>query len=94
MKEQVFKDTFVSQFLANWTMEQYNHCCATGDHSPLENPPVEDAFYLADLAWKKIIDEGKGVDEIARLKEDVKKLKGNLKCCHEEMERLRSFQVR
>lgn len=53
MNEQEFKRHFVATFLATWCANNYNDCCATGQHDMLSNPPVEDAKFLADEAWEK-----------------------------------------
>ena len=51
MDEKTFKENFISTFLATWTANNFNDYCMRGKQEDLENPPVEDAIYLADKAW-------------------------------------------
>lgn len=51
IKEDKFKENFISTFLATWTANNYNDYCIQGKQEDLEHPPVEDAIYLADKAW-------------------------------------------
>jgi len=50
--EKEFKANFVSTFLATWVANHYDRACAEGRHDTLEKPPVEDAEFLADKAWR------------------------------------------
>ena len=56
MNEKTFKDNFISTFLASWCATHYNDYCMQSKQEQLENPPVEDAIYLADEAWKKYLE--------------------------------------
>ena len=60
------KETFLLQFeasfLASWCATNYADICARGMQEQLEQPPVEDAEYLAHAAWNqrlKILDVSK-----------------------------------
>jgi len=57
MTEQEFKDRFVCNFLSGWVVQNYEFCCTHGKHAQLDHPPVEDAIYLADAAWKEYQDK-------------------------------------
>lgn len=46
-----FKRQFAIQFLASWSATNHAKFCARGMHDALERPPVEDAAYLAQMAW-------------------------------------------
>lgn len=54
MKEDEFIDNFMTTFLASWTANNFDLICARGEWERLENPPVEDAIYLAECAWSKV----------------------------------------
>jgi len=54
MDEDKFKEMFAATFLATWCATQYDHACAMGQAAKLEEPPVEDAIYLADTAWAEL----------------------------------------
>lgn len=54
MSKEEFIRLFVVQFLASWTANNYADFCNRGLQKSLENPPVEDAFFLADAAWNKV----------------------------------------
>ena len=51
--EREFKRQFAVQFLASWAAVHYTEYCARGMQETLETPPVEDAEYLAQKAWKQ-----------------------------------------
>lgn len=53
MTENEFKTAWVAAFIATWTAINYTESCATGQHARLENPPLEDAEYLASVHWQK-----------------------------------------
>jgi hypothetical protein len=53
IKEDKFKENFISTFLATWTANNYDNYCIQGKQEDLEHPPVEDAIFLAESAWKK-----------------------------------------
>lgn len=54
MTEENFKNQFICQFLATWCATHYDEYCSHGLHDRLENPPVEDAEFLAQKAWERI----------------------------------------
>ena len=54
MTKKEFKDQFIVNFLSTWCAINYDDCCMRGQHDRLENPPVEDADWLADKAWIKL----------------------------------------
>lgn len=54
LTKQQFVDQFVCNFLAVWCANNYADMCALGKHEVLENPPVEDAKFLAEAAWEKV----------------------------------------
>lgn len=54
MEKTQFIDNFVTTFLASWTANNYDLMCARGEWEKLGNPPVEDAFHLAEHAWLKV----------------------------------------
>jgi hypothetical protein len=54
MSEQDFKDQFKVIFLATWAATHYTDYCMNSQQEQLSNPPVEDAVFLADEAWKKL----------------------------------------
>ena len=47
-----FLDQFTVQFLASWCAKEYNDACLNGTQKRLDTPPVEDARFLAEQAWK------------------------------------------
>ena len=53
MNEITFRTNFIATFIATWVANHYDEYCSQGKHRLLENPPIEDAEYLAD----KIIDK-------------------------------------
>lgn len=54
ISEQAFKTQFIASFLAAWVAKHYDMACARGEHDKLGRPPVEDAQFLADEAWKEL----------------------------------------
>ncbi len=54
MKKEEFMKMFVVQFLASWAAKNYDEYCSLGIQEQLEKPPVEDAVFLAEKAWKKL----------------------------------------
>jgi hypothetical protein len=53
MTKAEYIETFVVNFISVWTAESYSDYCSRGLHKELENPPFEDAFYLAEKTWEK-----------------------------------------
>lgn len=53
MNKKEFKQNFITTFLATWVANNYDDYCSRDKHELLENPPIEDAEYLAD----KILDK-------------------------------------
>lgn len=49
-----FIRNYVITFLASYAAREYDDCCMRGQHQRLENPPCEDAFYLAEKAWERM----------------------------------------
>lgn len=47
-----FKRQFVVQFLACYCASNFRDMCSSGRQSTLEKPPVEDAEFLAEAAWR------------------------------------------
>lgn len=47
-----FKRQFVVQFLACYCASNFRDMCSSGRQSVLEKPPVEDAEFLAETAWR------------------------------------------
>jgi len=54
MKKEEFIRAFVTQFLASWAATNFTDYCARGRQESLEDPPVEDAFFLAEKHWEKV----------------------------------------
>jgi hypothetical protein len=52
--EEEFKEQFKVTFLATWAATNYNEYCMNSMQEALSNPPIEDAIFLADEAWKKL----------------------------------------
>lgn len=59
------KNTFIEQwvvtFLANWTLKEYDDACARGQQNRLKDPPIEDAFHLAEIQYNKVYDYAKEI---------------------------------
>jgi len=49
-----FIQQFVASFLATWCANNYDDCCARGEHDRLNHPPVEDAVGMAETAWDEM----------------------------------------
>ena len=60
LDEQRFKEQFVATFLATYVAQNYTDNCMRGNHKASENPPVEDAAYLANKAWEKYLKDCQG----------------------------------
>lgn len=54
MNKRQFKTIFVANFLSTWCANNYDEFCSTGKHKQLNHPPVEDAEFLAEQAWKEL----------------------------------------
>lgn len=52
LTQQQFIDQFIVHFLATWCANEYDDACMNGEHERLNKPPVEDAKFLAEKAWK------------------------------------------
>tara|TARA_B100000700_G_scaffold138442_1_gene154485 strand:- start:1195 stop:1491 length:297 start_codon:yes stop_codon:yes gene_type:complete len=48
-----FKNNFITKFLATWTAKNHEKYCMEGRQEELKKPPVEEAVFLADEAWKE-----------------------------------------
>lgn len=57
INKKAFIDQWVVVFLASWTAREYNEACAMGQYDKLSNPPIEDAFHLAEIQYKKVLEE-------------------------------------
>lgn len=53
MSKKAFKENFISTFLASWCASHWDDYCSRGLRKELENPPIEDAIFLANKAWTK-----------------------------------------
>ena len=56
LSEIEFKRQYVSTFLATHAANQYVDVCMKGQHDTFNHQPIEDAFDLADRAWKSYVD--------------------------------------
>jgi hypothetical protein len=52
MSREQFIEQYVITFLATWTANNYSEACMSGNHQRLREPPVEDAYFLAEKAWE------------------------------------------
>lgn len=52
-EEKEFKDRFVVNFLAAYAASRYVDDCAMGTHMKADSFPIEDAQFLAGLAWEQ-----------------------------------------
>ena len=48
--EHAFKLQFISNFLSTWCANEYKDACMRGEQERLEEPPVDNAQFLADTA--------------------------------------------
>lgn len=55
--EEKFKKDFVTQFMATWVANNYNSYCSNR-WSELGKPPIGDAEFLADSAWRNMVSIG------------------------------------
>ena len=53
MTKSEYIETFVVNFISVWTAINYNDYCSRSLHKELENPPFEDAVFLATKTWEK-----------------------------------------
>lgn len=49
-----FINTFVINFLSSWCATHFEDYCSRGLQGRLEDPPVDDAMYLAERAWERL----------------------------------------
>ena len=55
MNKKEFKAIFVANFLSTWLVDNMEDYISRGLDSKLEdNMPIEDALYLADIAYNKL----------------------------------------
>jgi hypothetical protein len=47
-------EDYVRTFLATYSATRYDDACFTGIHVVFDNQPVEDAYFIAGRAWKKL----------------------------------------
>lgn len=54
----LLRDAFITHYVAAWlasySVSIYDDCCARGDHSRQDRPPVEDAMLCAEAAWTQL----------------------------------------
>lgn len=53
MTREEYIENYVVNFLAVWTANNFSDYCMRGWHKQLENPPFEDAVFLAVQTWDK-----------------------------------------
>lgn len=53
-EELAFRRNFATQFLASWCAVNFADFCARDLQERLQNPPVEDAEFLAGTAWEHL----------------------------------------
>ena len=53
MEKEEFIIKWVLTFLATWTANHYDEACLEGKHEMLNDPPIEDAEFLAEKQWLK-----------------------------------------
>jgi hypothetical protein len=53
MTKSEYIETFVVNFISVWTARHFDDYCSRGLHKELENPPFEDAVFLATRTWEK-----------------------------------------
>ncbi len=57
MNEIEFKAQYITQFLASYMASRYDEDCQSGHKGkPYHHQPVEDAAFLANCAWKSIVE--------------------------------------
>ena len=57
MNEQDAKHAIATTFIGAWLANNYSDACSMGQHDRLNEPPIEDAEFLAEQAilhWKKV----------------------------------------
>ena len=52
MNKEEFIEHFAVTFMATWVANEHSNACMTGNHDMLKEPPVEDAYFLAEKAWE------------------------------------------
>ena len=55
LHERTFKENFITTFVATWCANEYSDACMRAEHNKLSNPPIEDAEFLANEVWEKIV---------------------------------------
>lgn len=63
MNKKEFVEQFVINWLSFWSAYHYNDYCDRSLYKKLENPPIEDAFYLAEEIWKNMHEISVEVDK-------------------------------
>jgi hypothetical protein len=56
LNQDAFIAQYVTTFLATWAVKEYDSACARGEQKRLNKPPVEDAVYLARMAWMHLLE--------------------------------------
>ena len=54
MTKKKFIDSFVANFLSSWCANRYDDSCIIDSHTTLYNPPIEDAYDIAENVWKNL----------------------------------------
>ena len=54
MTKKKFIDSFVANFLSSWCATHYENMCMRGEQYELYDPPIEDAYDIAENVWKNL----------------------------------------
>ena len=54
MTKKKFIDDFVTQFLSSWCADRYDKSCMQQEFYELYDPPIEDAYDIAENVWKNL----------------------------------------
>jgi hypothetical protein len=58
LDENKFKSQYVATFLATYMANRYERDCQNGhEGKSYDHQPVEDAKFLADCAWRQVLDK-------------------------------------
>lgn len=52
MDKETFIEHFAVTFMATWVANEYAAACFNGEHERLENPQIEDAYFIAEKVWE------------------------------------------
>lgn len=57
MNKEQFIQTYAANFLASYMASRYERDCAEGHPGePYNHQPIEDAYHLAECAWRQIVE--------------------------------------